>query len=865
MLRALVRPSESDAGSACRAARVVPAAADGPSTRWVLWVDAPGHHDLPYTDLKFQSPGECMHAEVSDPSTPFDELSDGRHGLRAVRIRLTLTLIAVAILPLAALAPLARSILDDPRIAQRERLNAQSDHMAAEARRELEDIRSVLLTVSADPVVRAVFEPKAAAKALDAAVEDIAAVLDRSSQIAAAVAIVDASGTVRAQAGDAFADLGEIPPPRPGASAFRLISASGDQAARIVITVGIPGPAGRGPAGSVIADVPLDRILAWMNADFVTSSERLGILDANGSELAGALTTALTSSAGSPGIEFTADRSMKATGVTELAIPGIPGLQLVGTAPLTVAVLPLAAIATLAALICLLVIFVVIMARRILAPAVALEEQRARFHGLYLSAREAALQDHLTGLGNHRAFQESLGRMVERSRRHGHRFALVMFDIDEFKRVNDTRGHAVGDDLLVEVGNLIRATIRGSDSGFRIGGDEFALLLAESDTDGAAITARRILGRALENRTTGQYRGPISFSAGITACPEHGTTRVELTGQADAALYRGKRAGRTIVTVYDPIEDRGHLDETMRAELSVSLSAIIESASLTPVYQPIVHLETGRILGYEGLVRVDQASGFPHTGAMFDAAEIAGRVLDLDRAALDVVLAGATRLPALSLISVNVSPRSFEAPEFSAVAFLAILRRHGIAPERVLLELTERDVIRDPDRLRSAIHTLQDAGIRVAADDVGAGNAGLRLLSQFRFDVVKIDLSLVQGGASETQTLSVLSTLVDLARRWGALTIAEGVETAEQLQMIRVLDIDAGQGYLLGRPSAEVTDADLDLDQLAGVASVGRPATAASRPTPVRPSFEIRPGITVAPRTAEAVLAGPLPSPFSRP
>ncbi len=803
-----------------------------------------------------------MQPDPPDSSTPFDEFGEGRHGLRSVKVRLALTLIAVAILPLAALAPLARSVLDDPRIAQRERLNAQSAHMATEARHRLEDVRATMLAVSSVPTIRAALEPGATANTLAAAAQDLDPILDVRTGLVGAVAVLNGSGAVQAQVGNAAADMTSIPIPRPGASAFRLVPASRDQPARFVISVGVPGSAEDRPAGSVIAEVPVPKMLAWMNATFATSSERLSVLDLDGHELAGIQTTHRSPASLEPGIEFTAEPSLKATGISDLGIPGVPGLQLVGTAPLTVAVLALPAIATLLALACLLAVFVVLMGRRILAPAAALEEQRATFQSLYLSARAAALQDHLTGLGNHRAFQESLGRMVERSRRHGHRFALVMFDIDEFKRVNDTRGHAIGDDLLVEVGSLIRAAIRASDSGFRIGGDEFALILAESDAEGAAITARRILGRGLEDRATGEYRGPISFSAGITACPDYGTSRVELTGQADAALYRGKRAGRTIVSIYDPAQDRGHLDETMRSELSAAVSAVIESGSLTPVYQPIVHLETGRILGYEGLVRVDPSSGFPHTGALFDAAEVAGRVLDLDRAALDVVLRGAKEVPPLTLLSVNVSPRSFEAPEFSAAAFLAILRRHGIAPERVLLELTERDVIRDPDRLRAAIHALQDAGIRVAADDVGAGNAGLRLLSQFRFDVVKIDLSLVQGGAGEVQTLSVLSTLVDLARRWGALTIAEGVETAEQLQMIRVLDIDAGQGYLLGRPSAEVTDVDLDLDKLAGSAAPAHNSTTAPRPMPTRPSFDILPPVHVAAHTAASVMAGPLPSPF---
>ncbi|MES2211049.1 MAG: GGDEF and EAL domain-containing protein [Chloroflexota bacterium] len=831
-----------------------------------------------------------MQPLPSDPSAPFDDVVEGRHGLRLVKFRLALTLIAVAILPLAALAPLARTVLDDPRVAQRERLTAQSDYMATEAWRELEGVRTALLDVAGDPAVAAILGPQASGEAMEAAKGRLNTVLARPSRMIGSVAITDPAGLVLVGAGDAPGTFSDLPALRPGASPFRFVASLGDEVARLEIVVPIAVSADTGQGGSVIASVPLDSLLGWLNTAFITSADRLSVIDTSGSEIAGLTTTSDTAMRDAPSIEFTADPSTRATGTSELGIPGLPGWQLVGSAPMTVAVLPLPVLAVLAVLLLLLVIFILLMARQILAPAVALEEQRAHFHSLYLSARQAALQDHLTGLGNHRAFQEALTRMVEQSRRHGHRFALVLLDVDEFKRVNDTRGHAVGDDLLVEVGNLIRGTIRGTDAGFRIGGDEFAVLLAETDADGAALTARRILSRGLEDRATGRYRGAISFSAGVTSCPELGQTRVELTAQADAALYRGKRAGRTIVSVYDPSIDHGHVDEGMRAELSASISAVIESGGLSAVYQPIVHLPTGRILGYEGLVRVDTASGFPHTGALFDGAEIAGRVLDLDRAALDVVLRGAHAIPLETLISLNVSPRSFEAPEFNASTFLAILRRHGMAPERVLLELTERDAIRDADRLRATIHALQEAGVRIAADDVGAGNAGLRLLSQFRFDVVKIDLSLVQGGAGEQQTLSVLTTLVDLARRWGALTIAEGVETAAQLQMIRQLDIDAGQGYLLGRPAATLDSADVDLDALAGpsgpprddgvsrrpspdrtlpvrpspdLPSPDRPSP--TRPTPTRPSFDITPAMAASVPTAASVLAGHVPGPFSRP
>jgi diguanylate cyclase (GGDEF)-like protein len=489
-------------------------------------------------------------------------------------------------------------------------------------------------------------------------------------------------------------------------------------------------------------------------------------------------------------------------GRADVDLPGISGWQVAASAPIPLVAMPVQALAALGAMLVLLVGFTIWMARQILRPARALEASRSRLHELYESAREAALRDSLTGLGNHRAFQEAVARMVEGARRSGTAFSLVLIDIDEFKRINDTKGHATGDQLLAEVGAIISTTIRHTDAAYRVGGDEFAILLPHTDAGGAVVLARRLLARGLEDRVAGLYRWPISFSAGVTACPELGTTRLELTAQADAALYRGKRTGRTVVTVYDAAKDHGHVDDGMRAELSSAISAVIEAGKLTPVYQPIVELETGRVVGYEGLVRVPPESTFAHAGALFDAAEVAGRVHDLDRAALDVVLRGARSMDESQSLSVNVSPRTLEAPEFSATAFLAILRRHGMSPGRVVLELTEREAIRDPDRLRNMLLTIQNAGIRVAADDVGAGNAGLRLLSQFKFDVVKIDLSLVQR-AGDDRTNSVLRSIVEVAQRMNATTIAEGVETSGQLRTARRLGITAGQGYLLGRPGGD--------------------------------------------------------------
>ena len=157
-------------------------------------------------------------------------------------------------------------------------------------------------------------------------------------------------------------------------------------------------------------------------------------------------------------------------------------------------------------------------------------------------------------------------------------------------------------------------------------------------------------------------------------------------------------------------------------------------------------------------------------------------------------------MPREQLLTINVSPRTVEAPHFSAEALLVILARYGIEPQRVVVELTEREKVEDIGRLQSNLAALQRAGLRIAADDVGAGNAGLRLLSQFRFDIVKIDLSLVQEGAERDSSRAVLRSLRDLAGRWGASVIAEGIETVSQLRSVRELGIGAGQGYLLARP-----------------------------------------------------------------
>ena len=197
-------------------------------------------------------------------------------------------------------------------------------------------------------------------------------------------------------------------------------------------------------------------------------------------------------------------------------------------------------------------------------------------------------------------------------------------------------------------------------------------------------------------------------------------------------------------------------------------------------------------------------------------------------ACVDAVVGGARDMPAEQLLTVNMSPRTIEATHFSAEPLLVILGRYGIAPQRVIVELTEREKVEDVSRLQQNLAKLQRSGLRIAADDVGAGNAGLRLLSQFRFDIVKIDLSLVQEGAERDSSRAVLRSLRDLASRWGASVIAEGLETVSQLRSVRELGIAAGQGYLLARP---MTSPAMDRVDMATIESGGLVLERRPRPT----------------------------------
>jgi EAL domain-containing protein (putative c-di-GMP-specific phosphodiesterase class I) len=207
-----------------------------------------------------------------------------------------------------------------------------------------------------------------------------------------------------------------------------------------------------------------------------------------------------------------------------------------------------------------------------------------------------------------------------------------------------------------------------------------------------------------------------------------------------------------------------------------------------------------RQLGMEGLIRPVPPAPFANPATLFAAARAGEHLLELDLSCIETIVAGAAALPADQFLAVNVSPATVEAPAFTAPALLSILARHSFPPERLVIELTEREPIDDLDAVRVTLEACRHAGIRVAADDVGAGNAGLRLLSELHFDIIKVDLGLVQRSATSAASSAVIESVVGLAARTGALVVGEGVEETAQLAKLGALGVNAAQGYLLGRP-----------------------------------------------------------------
>ena len=734
---------------------------------------------------------------------------------RDARIGLFLVVATAAVATLLVLAMILPGGLGGPR-ADAQRADTVAAKVANTFKTDLSAASMIAADLADDPAVGAILAAKPGSKppAPPAPVVDAA---KRLAGSAPQILLVDARHAVRlafSPAGGAPASgpSGSIPVSPNGPPAVLPVVVDADGNHRVAVLAPIVGGAGQG--GSVMVSVSLEALLSDVVSTAGPGGTALDLVGPGGARIAHVDPT----TTGDPSGVDPSVATVTATVTRGLSgLPaGFPAWSVVVRLPVPItggSNEPLPLLLGVAGMLGCTGIFGAYLALR---PAGRLANTSGELQRKFAEVAEQAFVDVMTGLGNQRAFQVECDRQLEFARRGRLPLTLVVLDLDDFKRINDSDGHGAGDELLTAFARVIEGCIRRSDRAFRVGGDEFAILMPGTSADGAEILVRRLLASALEPAVgNAARRRSISFSGGIAETTPKIDGRVELFSQADAAMYWSKRHGRTQITVFDA--EKHSVATRVSPDLTSAVARVIDQRSVRAVFQPIVELATGRVLGYEGLVR-PTAHPFMDAGSLFAAAEGSGRTSELDYLCLETVAAAAISIPADRYVAINLSPRTLEAPEFNALALCRRLARLGLPSQRIVLELTEREEIEDLARLRRGLEACRALGVRVAADDVGAGNAGLRLLSLVPFDVVKIDLSLVQDAVTHETSAEVLATLRDLATRRGAVVVAEGLETQQQLRLVLAAGIDAGQGYLLGRPG-EATDAQpIDMEHLLGPA-----------------------------------------------
>ncbi|MBM2615878.1 bifunctional diguanylate cyclase/phosphodiesterase [Actinoplanes sp. LDG1-06] len=404
--------------------------------------------------------------------------------------------------------------------------------------------------------------------------------------------------------------------------------------------------------------------------------------------------------------------------------------------------------------------------------------------------RDLVVADPLTGLANRTGLEDAIALATRR----GEPSALLLIDLDDFKLINDAYGHAAGDAVLTEFGHHLREVVRVRDTCARIGGDEFAVLLLG---DGAPeLVAQRVLAElATHPVRLGDDTVVVHASIGLTERRSGDTTK-ELMRRADLAMYAAKRAGTHSWMRHDPsMVDRRAMD----AALADDLTGAAGRGELVVLYQPIVDLETGLATGYEALVRWRHpVRGLVPPLDFIPVAERTGLIYDIGLYVLERACADMAGVPGSPYVSVNLSPRQLQTPSL-VHDVLAVVRRSGLAAQRLVLEVTESAIVDEQSGI-ATLHELRSHGIRIAVDDFGTGYSSLHYLTRLPVDILKIDRSFVAELDGTPTGAAIAEAVIRLAQVLRLRTIAEGIETTGQTDELLALGCRTGQGFLFSKP-----------------------------------------------------------------
>ncbi|WP_431205457.1 putative bifunctional diguanylate cyclase/phosphodiesterase [Bradyrhizobium betae] len=415
-----------------------------------------------------------------------------------------------------------------------------------------------------------------------------------------------------------------------------------------------------------------------------------------------------------------------------------------------------------------------------------------------------AQHDGLTGLPNRNLLRQQVDEMLAHMRRSSDKVALLMLGLDNFRAINDTLGHGIGDKLLRGVAKRLRSTLREDDALARLNSDEFAIVQSGlTRPEDAVILAKRLLEAIADPYLLDGHSVVIGASIGIAMAPGDGDDSEKLLKSADMALSRAKADARGTFAFFEAALDA---KAQSRRKIEVELRDAIQNDVLRPYYQPLIDLTSGRITGFEALVRWPHAErGMVSPAEFIPVAEETGLInplggLMLRRACLD-----AATWPDDVRVAVNLSPLQFRSGNLLSVVTDA-LKHSGLPPRRLELEITETLLLEKSAQVLATLHALRALGVRISMDDFGTGYSSLSYLRSFPFDKIKIDQSFVRDLGANREAQAIIRSIVSLGKGLGVTITAEGVETEAELSCLRAEGCDEGQGFLFSkaRPNAEI-------------------------------------------------------------